>query len=102
MSLLRGRLKPDFTKVEERFIDPDGAPYDGNPNGERSIRRAVQTPAFKAPAIASLFLAAAAALSVAQGDRQGALLTLFVTTSINAIMLKRDYSRMRRREYTAL
>lgn len=102
MSLLRGWLKPDFTKAEERFIDPDGAPFDGNPQGERSIRRAVQTPAFKATAIASVFLAAAAALSVAQGNRQGALLTLFASISVSAVMLKRDYARIRRREYPAL
>ena len=56
MSLLRGWLRPNYGKPEERFVDLDGAPYDGKPEGERSIRRALRTPTFKATVIAGLFL----------------------------------------------
>lgn len=42
MSLLRGWLQPNFANAEERFIDFDGAPYDGKPSGANPIRRALR------------------------------------------------------------
>jgi hypothetical protein len=102
MSLLRGWFKPDFANPGERFTDLDGAPYDGKPEGERPIRRALRTPTFKATVIAGLFLGAGAALCVSQSAKQDVLFVLSVAIPGGSIVLLKADARDRRREYPPL
>jgi hypothetical protein len=102
MSLLRGWLKPNYGKPEERFIDLDGAPYDGKPDGERRIRRALRTPTFKAAVIAGLFLGAGAALCVSQSAEREVLFVLSVAIPCGSVVVPRTDADDRRREYPSL
>jgi hypothetical protein len=102
MSLLRGWLQPNLANAEERFIDFDGAPYDGKPGGADPIRRALRTPVLKVTAIAALFLGAAAALCVSQSARQMTLLVFSVAVPCGIVGIIKADAKNRRSEYSAL
>ncbi len=102
MSLLKGWLRPDYTKPEERFIDLDGVPYDGKPDGAHPIRCALGTPVFKATLIAGLFMGAGAALGADQGVKQDILMVLGVCFPCASVVLPMADAKDRRREYPSL
>ena len=102
MTLLRGWLKPDYTKPKERFIDLDGAPYDGKPDDAHPIRRAVQTPAFKASVIAGILLGTTGALGVNQSVKQRELLIGSFSVAFVSLFRQSSEAKRRRDEYPLL
>lgn len=102
MSLLRGWLKPDHSKLEERFIDLEGAPYDGKPGGENLTWRVIRTPSFKANAIIGLFLGAGLGLCASQPFKQIALFVIGLGAPYASACLQREAAKERIVEYPSL
>jgi hypothetical protein len=102
MSLLRGWLKPDYTKPKERFIDLDGAPYDCKPDDAHPIRRAVQAPVFKTSVIAGILLGTTAALGVNQSAKQRELLIGSFSVAVTSLFKQSNEAKRRRNEYPSL